>query len=585
MRFLLNLTLGLPRAAGILLSLCGTLGAASGAAAPAAATEFSPAVVELPAVEVRDSRAWSKPESWRYSAVPGFEILANAPDSEVRRLMMDFQLFCAALNEVWRMPERPGRPALLILCDTRAVFESFLPEDRRTNPSRMAASVCLQERGRAAIVLDCGSRTTGILSKTGEDATPVERDRELYRQYIRLAMSRIEPRPPAWFEEGIAQIAKAIEFDRKSIVVGKVDSAALVSPSEEAKAMGRRAGGAVDGLSDVEFQVENRGFNALLQGTALMPFERFFAIERNSSEAIETLGNNVWPQQAYAFVHFCLYGDQGRFQKPFAAFMRRLAHEPASESLFNECFHLSYDQMLVELRGYMDFTMHTYQVFRAKGAGLELPREIVLREATAAEVGRIKGEALELAGRTTEAGGFLLAPYVRGEHDARLLAALGLFELRRGQPDRAWKFLEGAARDGQPLPAAAWIELARLRLAHAISAPDGASGKLGARQVAGVIEPLWAAQKEPPPKALVFELLAETWGRAEAPPPVPEVERLLSGAQLFPTRLGLVFDTAVLCQRVGLAQPARALAEHGIKHAEDAVVKRRFEQLASSLAP
>ena len=63
-----------------------------------------------------------------------------------------------------------------------------------------------------------------------------------------------------------------------------------------------------------------------------------------------------------------------------------------------------------------------------------------------------------------------IAPYVRGERDPRLLAALGLDEKLAGHDERARKFLEAAAA-GIAVRARAWLELARLRFDDAKAKP------------------------------------------------------------------------------------------------------------------
>jgi hypothetical protein len=100
-----------------------------------------------------------------------------------------------------------------------------------------------------------------------------------------------------------------------------------------------------------------------------------------------------------------------------------------------------------------------------------------LQDAPDAVVGRIKGEALRLAGHGNEAHNALIAPYIRGERDPRLLAALGLDEKLAGNVDRARKFLE-AASNAKVDRARAYLELARLRFAAAQATPKAAQGRL-----------------------------------------------------------------------------------------------------------
>ena len=60
---------------------------------------------------------------------------------------------------------------------------------------------------------------------------------------------------------------------------------------------------------------------------------------------------------------------------------------------------------------------------------------------------------------------------------------------------------------------------------------------------------------------------------------------IVEGAQLFPTRLKLVFQAALMAAELNEMQSAHALADHGIKHAPDANARKRFEDLKASLPP
>src|SRR5262249_28448220 len=150
-----------------------------------------------------------------------------------------------------------------------------------------------------------------------------------------------------------------------------------------------------------------------------------------------------------------LYGDGGKHQEAFITFIRRLDKEPVSEALFKECFKKSYSDMELTIRGYVEYTTHKVAgVAAQKGQKLPEPPPFELRDATEAEVGRIKGDALRLAGHEDAAHLAMIAPYIRGERDPQLLAALGLQEKAAGDPARARKFLEAASQGNAVRPRA-----------------------------------------------------------------------------------------------------------------------------------
>jgi hypothetical protein len=160
-----------------------------------------------------------------------------------------------------------------------------------------------------------------------------------------------------------------------------------------------------------------------------MGFPEMFAVKRDSALAQNPVGS-AWAKQCYAFVHMCLYGEGQRYQKGFIKFLTRLVQEEPSEALFKECFGESYRSMGASLRGYVNAAAYKSMEWNAgKGSkGFADFAPITLHDASQADVGRIKGETFALAGYRDAAQIELITAYRRGERDARLLAALGLFE-------------------------------------------------------------------------------------------------------------------------------------------------------------
>jgi hypothetical protein len=243
--------------------------------------------------------------------------------------------------------------------------------------------------------------------------------------------------------------------------------------------------------------------------------------------------------------------------------------------------------MLNEIRSYCDFTIYEAKVYQpVKKSDPDLivpPAPLKFREATQSEVGRIKGEALLLAKNTKAARTELIAPYMRGEREPDLLAALGMFERTNGEPDRARKFLE-AAYTAKSKRTDANVELARIRYDEAVKKLP-VNGRLSPVQVAGILGPLQLARGQPPPSLALYELAADTWTRAEMKPKKDDVSMLIEGAMLFPTRLKLVYQAGAMAAEAGELRAAHALADHGIKYGPDANVKKRFEDLKASLPP
>jgi hypothetical protein len=566
------------------------------------APEQTSPTIELPTVIVTDSRDLPPPEQWRYATIPGFEILSNASDGATQRLITEFDQFRQALGFVWPVRIGAGQITSLIVCDRLASFESFVPEDKIRADTAMA-TLLLQKDYHAAIVVNLGATTLHVLSSMTDvdpsavndtSAVSVEHDKLLFREYVRCLLSRAEPRLPAWFEEGLAQIVMTMQFDRRHIDVGRLEDPNTTSVA--AGSLSMVASALEDGRGFVAgpgFPPDNpivdpddRGFQSSLLGTGLISLGDLFAVPHDAPETQNPLGRNRWTKEAYAFMHMCLYGYDGKYKKPLSAFLIRATHEPVTEAMFKDCFNASYNDMLIQLRSYAGTAASHWMQFRAKKDGPDLitaPQGLTWRDATEPEVGRIKGEALAIAGKKDLARQEFTTPYLRGRRDADLLAALGTFEHDDGHDDRARKVLEAACQ-GKTKQPDAYLELARIRFADATAAAANGA-QISELQTTAVLDLLRQARPLRPRRPETYELMADVWLRSTTRPKPDDVYVLAEGVQLFPDRLKLAYQTAMLAGDIHELAVAHSLAEYGMKAAPDADTKNRFAQLNASLPP
>jgi hypothetical protein len=550
--------------------------------------------LELPTYTVTDSRELPPPEPWLYGRIPGFEVLSNASEKSTKRLVGDFQRFFLALSLVWPgVQQKTAVPTSLIICGRGGKFDAFIPKGKQRS-NRAMASLTLRAAEQSAIVIDFQTKVLNLIASEGATAAAsaaaaagedgvslgggdpgfqVDAYRQLYREYIRFLLGGVEPRGPAWFEEGVAQIFMAMEVTNTTIIVGKVENPNTISAEQ-----GALNDAGISGTAPAE----DRDFNAALAKRRLLGMDEFFAVTHDAPEANNALGG-TWAKQAYAFVHWGLYGDQGKHQKAFITFLRRLDREPATEALFKECFKQSYQDMLFTIRGYVEFTNYKIAGVQAgKGEKLPTPPPFELREATEGEVGRIKGDALRLAGHVAAARTAMTTPYIRGERDPQLLAAIGLLERAANDDGRARKFLEAAAQAKAARPRA-YLELAKMRFAEAAAKPAETQARFSAEQTVAVLTPLFTARTQTPPLAEVYELIAEAWARSIITPGTDHLGVLDEGVRFFPRTTALVYATAAQKVRAGLVADARSLIDLGLRVATEAETRRKFETLKASL--
>ena len=550
------------------------------AADPVAPAPATP-TLRLPDVKVTGTPDLAAPESWRYARIEGFEVLSNATDKTTRSLLGDFQKFRQGIRLIWPAPPKPLASAAIIICAKKNKFDAFLPATATAADELNKVSLLLRNREQVAIVVDLEADRIAIDdSRTMADTNAssvefsVDSSSQLYRQYVHYLLSQVDVRPPAWLEEGLAQIVMDIEVNDTSLIYGKVNT------TKGAASGGQAADSdANDPTLNTDAIVGEQPFNVVLQHQKLIPMDQFLAITHDSPEAQNPLGNNLWAKQAYALVHFCLFGENLRHKDALVLFLSRIAREPVSEALFKECFKVGYADMNKELRGYILYTKHKYQKYALMPDDKLGASDVTLRDATPAEIGIIKGDALRLAGHADTANTAYADGYLRGDRSAPLLAGLGQTEAAAGHTERARELLEAGVKAGVNRPSA-YVALAQLRFAHFTSDP----AKLDSGQVGAVLMPLFNARKNPPPLPETYELIAATWAKSAAAPTGDNLAVLDEGIKAFPRDTALAAATIQLYSSIGMAAKANAIGQFSLKYT-DTDGKIRLQGVLAALPP
>ena len=292
-----------------------------------------------------------------------------------------------------------------------------------------------------------------------------------------------------------------------------------------------------------------------------------------------------WSNQCYAFVHYCLYKHRTKLRDGFAKFLAAACRGPVDEALFKQCFNMSYKDMENALSAYSNYVDYDTPWF--KFLDDPWPKNVTVRPATEAEVGRIKGETLMMAGNKFAAQQELIAPYMRKNTDPDLLGALGLHLLANQNPEKARKLLE-AAYDRGNNRARVCIALANLRMASALLEErklHGDGAKLTAAQVDTVLRPLMVALQQKPVLSAAYLLLAEVWKNSAAAPTVAQFNVLTDGCRAFPYNMELIYRYTNLMADYGSKTEAAAVAAQGLRLSRTVQDKRRFSALQAQFNP
>lgn len=548
--------------------------------AAAAQPQADGPTVALPEFTITENADLPQLEAWSFARAGGFDVLSNAPAADTRRLLADFQKFQQAVRLVWPMPVKPLAASSLILCGRDNKFDAFRPADTPKGDA-IVPSLFLRNREQIALVVDLQTEQVTLndattLALTGASSVDYQVDhyRQLYREYVLYLLSQGTSRPPAWLEEGLAQIVMDIDLSDRTLIYGKIETykgeATGGSPLEAAE----------DDATTASATVGEMPFNVVFQTRKFMPLGAFFAIGHDAPEARTPLGNNLWAKQAYAFVHFCLFGEDLRHKEALVTLVNRLAREPLTEALFKECFKTDYRGMEKQLRGYVLHTRHKYQKYDLKDTDRLAPNSIELADATPAQVGVLKGDALRLAGHPQAAYTEYRDAYRRGSRDPAVLAGIGALD---SDPARARKFTDAAAKAGVSRPSV-YVTQARLRLDE-FRADPGPDGKLTGNQLALVLSPLFKARNLPPPLPETYATIAEAWALSSVAPKPEHLAVLDEGVRQFPRESALLYRVADLYRQAGAAPTATAIAQLGRRFAATPEDQSRFEQLLGQLPP
>ena len=538
--------------------------------------------VALPPFIVEDA---IKGRPWRYAEGGGFEILSRSADGTTQRVLEAHYRLHQLLAEI--LPEplqfKLAVPKAVILFDEElqpAASREVIARLLRTAPEipPVEAIVPIGRRGIAMVnasprysflpnlrLWDVDAMTIFMIVR-GDNFDPEHL--ALTTDYVSyLAKSRL-PALPIWFLSGFLSVYGRVKFDGNELAVEPMEWLSAAATSALKK--------------DPKTAVP------------LFPLADFFAgvvPPLSAAAGVEPVA--LWRAQADLMMRWALDGRDAPRRAGFWKFVERCAIEGASEELFTACLGLDWPTALAELTAYRPVAVKGTMHFRP--AHLARLPKLALRDASEAEIGRIKGdwERMEIAfvTRTSpelsakyleQARRTLRHAYEREVRDPRLLAVLGLCESDAGNAAQARAYLEAAAQGGSMRPRA-WYELARLRLAELGGSPTGADFQLAPEQLASVLTPLFAARRQEPPLPEVYELIAEAWAHSASAPSRGHLQVLDEGVRLFPRRPALALRAAGLNARYGFQDAAAAFVHHGLRIASTDEERESFVRLQAQI--
>lgn len=609
------------------------------------------AVIELPPYVVEEKG--EKSPAWRYASVTGLEVISRCSD-DVTRQWIDRQHRLHELLALILPREFQGRsdvPTHYILFS-----EDATPEAAR----EMVTAIRAHETRQNAFRTKARSSEVVVEGLPNGGSTPVSGDGASVRflpnfrfwdqdsraiffvmneavydpagitltpGYVRSLIESRRPALPAWFGEGLVTLYETIRLPVAPVMAPLArptmsDSAyqlkyrpdqydiatfkpfVWVTPQETEQMIRAYAAQA------------ERGAAGLPDGFPFLPLTTLFSARPAlTDEAARTL----WRFEAALFINWALNPsrhllpaadgsdplDDPKFNGPQALwkFLTHASAGPVTEANFKECFGFGYAEAEGRLLRYLPLAAMTRTLPNGMQGGYQLalptppaPLAVELREATPAEVGRIKGrlDRLEIAyvrelyaaypdlvaKYVTQARHTLRRAYDRGSRDPLLLAELGLCEIETGTDAAALPFLEAAVAAKIVRPRV-YYELARIR--YATIRAKNAGEKLSPAEAGDVLQPLTTALRQAPALPEIYELIAEVWLRSAGGLSAAQLAVLDTGVRLFPHTSRLVVATAILHDLHGNRERARALVNQGLSSATAPADRDRLQRLQAAL--
>lgn len=524
------------------------------------------ALIELPPLMVEGQRNLPP---WLYANYDGVEYLSRCSSATTRGYIERRAAQLRVLR--WLIP-----PEFLPRMDVPSVTVLYSQRFKAGDQEHMVRELMELRRRRGGSLLRnsrVGSTPNLMLDDRDFFAVFAYIDEASFRpeglsvatDFVDFLLERRVPALPEWLRVGIVGIYGEMKFDRRVII----DPLTWLS-SMESRALGA---------------------NPHWPRTLVFAHDFFspeiWALEPEGSPRGRTLR-----AQGKLFVRWALDPANG-VRDAFWRFAAAAVERPVTDEMFEEYFGFGFSDWRDQLSDYLPKAVNESLVLTPPR--LQAPSRLRLREATPAEVARLKGEwerlsigfvrrrHPEFADRYIEqARGTLSKAVQSGDRLPELHATLGLCEIDAGNPGAARPHLEQAMAQKVIRPRV-YLEVARLRSQEIESRREGAEAPWSDAEVAAVVEPLRIALGQNPPMPDVYRLFAQTWTRGITVPDEAGWAQLEAGLKYFPDDLSFAYDVAEAFGRHGRTERAVAVLGGVFGRVRDRAMRQKYSELYERL--
>ncbi|MDR0352948.1 MAG: hypothetical protein LBI02_06270 [Opitutaceae bacterium] len=387
------------------------------------------------------------------------------------------------------------------------------------------ADAAFDEKRLSAILAMNGGPLTVYVDTPYEGALIDGAARSVWINLNNYALGSAFKNIPEWLTEGLSCLYATVQVTPRQIDFGKADFG-IPRP------MGARSSSSMTAPSPLS---DGTPRPMPPPNNPIVSMPKLADVLKGGDRPLDARHRQYKRQFAAAFVHYCLYGGDGKYTENFFQFVERLQDDLFSEELFKACF----GKTVTTFRAYLTDYARSFAYYKStqyRGKFTPMPA-LTLREATQSEVARLKAEVLIAQGWVPNALDELRIAYWRGERDPWMLALLALLEEHIGSISRAEKITKTLLASPQ-VPARAPVVAAKLRLRELGAGAPGRE-KLNKDEADSVMEHIIKAREQGLLNEDLCATLAKLVYASEEPPDASITGFLTEAAKRYPLNQAL----------------------------------------------
>lgn len=234
-----------------------------------------------------------------------FEMFSCASERESQAVLLDLERFRQVFLSIFDLAGIREPRCTVVMFDS----------NRRFGPYKPLYNGKPKDVGGYFI----GSPDEVVIALSAEH--PLEQTREtIYHEYVHLLLHTYGMSPPAWLDEGLAELYSTFEI---------VDGKARLGQASPYHVM-------------------------LLRNNRLLPLGQLFGVTHQSADYNEGLRQGMFYAQSWALLHFWICGQDKSYQPKLRTFMAAIERPQAQpETCFREAFGMEYKEMERRLARYL----------------------------------------------------------------------------------------------------------------------------------------------------------------------------------------------------------------------------------------